>query len=153
MANHNRVSQLQSWWEDENSRFRYTKSVLGPLLQNELIVCYIRAYYNMIQRLIYCFSHNARHYSEVLPPHITKILKDDEALSIQKYHSCRNYISSLLNNAKAEEDCKIKANLLFSTHCFNEALDELKPVVSELILEGVIRSQYELDQVGKWLNK
>lgn len=84
----------------------------------------------MIQRLIYRFSHNARHYSEVLPPHITKILKDDEAQSIQKYQSCRNYISKILSNAITEEDCKVKANLLFNTDCFNEALDKLKPIVS-----------------------
>lgn len=59
-----------------------------------------------------------------------KILKEDETLSTPKYQSCRNYLSTLLLNVKAEEDCKIKANLLFNTHCFGEALDKLKPVVS-----------------------
>lgn len=84
----------------------------------------------MIRRLIYSFSHNAKHYSEVLPPHLTKILMEDENLSISKYESCRNYLSKMIENAKVEEDCKMKANLLFSTHCFGEALDKLKPAIS-----------------------
>jgi hypothetical protein len=55
---------------------------------------------------------------------------EDENLSISKYESCRNYLSKMIENAKAEEDCKMKANLLFSTHCFGEALDKLKPAIS-----------------------
>jgi hypothetical protein len=43
--------------------------------------------------------------------------------------------------------------MMFSTHCQSEALQNLKPALSELIIDGCIRNQYELDQVTKWLNK
>jgi hypothetical protein len=51
---------------------------------------------------------------------LNKAIMEDESLSISKYDSCRNYLSKMIENAKAEKDCKMKANLLFSTHCFGE---------------------------------
>jgi hypothetical protein len=43
--------------------------------------------------------------------------------------------------------------MMFNAHCQGEALEKVKPVISELIIEGTIRNQYELDQLIKWLNK
>lgn len=42
---------------------------------------------------------------------------------------------------------------MFNAHCQSEALQGLKPALSELIIDGGIRNQYELDQVVKWLNR
>jgi hypothetical protein len=50
-------------------------------------------------------------------------------------------------------DAKVKGNMIFSAHCQGDALQNLKPALSELIVNGEIRNQYELDQVIKWLNK
>jgi hypothetical protein len=94
----------------------------------------------------------AKHYSEILPPHITAILKEDEESKTHKYHHCKQYLEKIMTSNEMK-DAKIKGNIMFNAHCQSEALEDLKPALSQLIIDGNIRNQYELDQVVKWLNK
>lgn len=94
----------------------------------------------------------AKHYSEILPPHITAILKEDEASNTHKYRQCKQYLERIMAYNEMK-DAKVKANIMFNAHCQSEALQNLKPALSELIIDGFIRNQYELDQAVKWLNK
>lgn len=108
--------------------------------------------YNMYwPQLRYCFGL-AKHYSEILPSHIAAILREDEEGNTHKYSQCRQYLQRIMacNDIK---EAKIKGNIMFNAHCQSEALQGLKPALSELIIDGDIRNQYELDQVVKWLNR
>jgi len=43
--------------------------------------------------------------------------------------------------------------MIFNAHCNNDSISHLRPTLSDMVISGVIRSQYELDQVIKWLLK
>lgn len=43
--------------------------------------------------------------------------------------------------------------MLFNADCLTEAYEHIKPTLSQLIIDGTIKTQYELDQIIRWVSK
>jgi hypothetical protein len=73
-----------------------------------------------LAKILYRFSQATHHYSEILPPHIVKIITEDEKANSSRYGLCKQYLDRLMATTPLK-DAKIKGNMVFSTHCLNDA--------------------------------
>jgi hypothetical protein len=101
------------------------------------------------QKLLYWLGQQSllQHLKGVLSPHILRVLAQDQ----QKYDDCLLFMRQAVERSPLE--AKTKCNLIFNAHTVSDSLLHLRPLLSSLVLRGEIRSQYELDQIIKWLSK
>ena len=105
----------------------------------------------MIRRICFRLANIPRPQLAFLPAHLARILEEDQQSASPKYAQCSKYLSRI--DCSDPAIVKMKGAMLFNAHCLSDAFEDLKPVLSELIIDGSIRSQYELDQLAKWLTR
>lgn len=51
------------------------------------------------------------------------------------------------------DQARVKCNLIFNCQGVSNSLVHLRSTLAELVVQNQIKSQYELDQLVKWLSK
>ena len=86
----------------------------------------------------------------ILSPHLLNILSNQH----ERYHHCLHYMHRATQSVSEDQQkTKLQCNILFNVHSCQESLVHLRPLLSELVLSGKVNSQYQLDQLLKWLTK